>query len=1308
MYKHILVVLLVLALCGSAFAQTPAFFLKWLEANDLIYNKECDSFAIITGIIDSDRDTLLITPDVFMRGSDAGWDTVSMLGPKIDSMEIVDDAVATGHILNGTILGEDMGQDGASSGQQWTWSGTEWGPGDDLTGTGFWTGPGNYVILSSIDDSVGMGTATPTTKLEVVGETKTDTLIVDEVLSIGGDDIDELVGTGLQESDGDLQTTLGTSVDLTSEVTGELPDGNVSNALTVTGYMEDEDVNTFAELQSWVSDKTLVNEEDIFTIDANWVNTANPWADNEVDDGISVDEASDVDTTGTKIEAALDNARDSALAGIRDTIPILEINADTIKGIPVTAEAPIAGDVLKRHADSGAKWVCMPDETGAGGAGLVVEEDGGTEVASTDTMNFLAPFDITSTSALAIVNLDTDWLNANWKIATAVLADTAATSADENVEDKAAAMIIGGVQTQITVTYDDVNAEIDFVLDDPVDSAVAAERAWKDSAGSVIGETYFYRDGRKAATGNWSLNDNDITSIDSIHAAWIWGQDSIHTPGGMYASIVWGVTFVNTSHVFTPEIRSYPSGGVLTFDDSVTMDGNPLFGLPVVQDGDSSLAASIYSVRVEIGDSATVIRAAVSDTSLILSEVSGGSDKIYWDNDTVEIVDDGGDTLRIYHDGTSWVLDGGEGLTVMDSALVDTLLYVVSPGQTDTTFITNVFLDSVRAGSFGGGNGGTSVEILESNVSKDDPLVILNLMAGFAISVANDTTYVTLDLTEDQVDLTAEVTGTLPVNKGGTGAASHTDHAILIGSGTGAFSHPGVMINGQVLIGVTGADPVAATISEGEAIDVSEGAGTITISAEDAASDNKGVVTLATIRAFGDTAAGDSIALALRLTGGEMSGNITMAGSETVDGVDVSELQTDFTTDSTKLDGVESGADVTDATNVNAAGAVMETDFEATTFMYATSDDTPQPKTPAEVKAILDLEIGTDVLAEQTIGIADDNLLEVDGSPNSGEYARFTANGLEGRTEGEFKADYSLEIGTDVLAEQTIGIADNNLVEMEDADAADNDYAKFTANGLEGRSYGELADDVEASIDHGNVAGLGDDDHTQYLKESDTAAFALTVLDAPTIATSLTMGSASLSEAELEILDDATVSTTEMNYVVGVTSAIQTQLDAKMDTDSAIIPLMVVGGKMDGLEDSIILWPPGSYDSSGEKIITFLWRDSCAQSGDHNRDTVMLMALLDQDANIGDTCVALYFDYYGNNADTSDVQIYGYQIIVGGSVLKTVEKDLGLSTNRTWNDTSLIVDEEGFTHGRTVFVMFDVKLKQYRRMMSSYAYLVIK
>lgn len=41
-----------------------------------------------------------------------------------------------------------------------------------------------------------------------------------------------------------------------------------------------------------------------------------------------------------------------------------------------------------------------------------------------------------------------------------------------------------------------------------------------------------------------------------------------------------------------------------------------------------------------------------------------------------------------------------------------------------------------------------------------------------------------------------------------------------------------------------------------------------------------------------------------------------------------------------------------------------------------------------------------------------------------------------------------------------IGIADNNIVQIDQADAADNDYVKFTANGVEGRSYAEVLADL--------------------------------------------------------------------------------------------------------------------------------------------------------------------------------------------------------------------------------------------------------
>jgi len=52
------------------------------------------------------------------------------------------------------------------------------------------------------------------------------------------------------------------------------------------------------------------------------------------------------------------------------------------------------------------------------------------------------------------------------------------------------------------------------------------------------------------------------------------------------------------------------------------------------------------------------------------------------------------------------------------------------------------------------------------------------------------------------------------------------------------------------------------------------------------------------------------------------------------------------------------------------------------------------------------------------------------------------------------------KIAAGVWNAATVGIADDNVVEIDDADAADNDYAKFTANGLEGRSYAEVRSDL--------------------------------------------------------------------------------------------------------------------------------------------------------------------------------------------------------------------------------------------------------
>jgi len=83
------------------------------------------------------------------------------------------------------------------------------------------------------------------------------------------------------------------------------------------------------------------------------------------------------------------------------------------------------------------------------------------------------------------------------------------------------------------------------------------------------------------------------------------------------------------------------------------------------------------------------------------------------------------------------------------------------------------------------------------------------------------------------------------------------------------------------------------------------------------------------------------------------------------------------------------------------AGTVAMIDLTA--FAQTMLDDADA----AAVQATLGVVPGTNVLAEQTIGIANDNLLEVDGTPLDTEMAVFTANGINGLSKAEVMAHLS-------------------------------------------------------------------------------------------------------------------------------------------------------------------------------------------------------------------------------------------------------------------------------------------------------------
>ena len=79
---------------------------------------------------------------------------------------------------------------------------------------------------------------------------------------------------------------------------------------------------------------------------------------------------------------------------------------------------------------------------------------------------------------------------------------------------------------------------------------------------------------------------------------------------------------------------------------------------------------------------------------------------------------------------------------------------------------------------------------------------------------------------------------------GGTGAATLTDHGILVGSGTSAVTPLAVMTNGQIVVGATGADPAPQTLS-GDATLNASGVLTLTTNAVETANITDANVTTA-------------------------------------------------------------------------------------------------------------------------------------------------------------------------------------------------------------------------------------------------------------------------------------------------------------------------------------------------------------------------------------------------------------------------------------------------------------------------------
>ena len=128
------------------------------------------------------------------------------------------------------------------------------------------------------------------------------------------------------------------------------------------------------------------------------------------------------------------------------------------------------------------------------------------------------------------------------------------------------------------------------------------------------------------------------------------------------------------------------------------------------------------------------------------------------------------------------------------------------------------------------------------------------------------------------VDLTSEVSGTLPVANGGTGATSLTTDGILFGNGTSAISAVDLSSNGNIIVGGSTPAAVAGADLAGSGLAATTGNGTLVLAVETLNQNTTGsAATLTTPRAINGVNFDGSAPITVTAAGSTLSDTVTVA-----------------------------------------------------------------------------------------------------------------------------------------------------------------------------------------------------------------------------------------------------------------------------------------------------------------------------------------------------------------------------------------------------------------------------------------------
>ena len=344
-----------------------------------------------------------------------------------------------------------------------------------------------------------------------------------------------------------------------------------------------------------------------------------------------------------------------------------------------------------------------------------------------------------------------------------------------------------------------------------------------------------------------------------------------------------------------------------------------------------------------------------------------------------------------------------------------------------------------------------------------------------------------------------------------------------------------VAVSGQTSVVADGSNDTL-TLAAGSNVTITTDAGTdtITIAASNTQLSNEQIQDIVGGMVTGNTETGITVTY-------DDAGN-------SLDFVVTSQTDENFTTAlKNKLDGIEASADVTDTTNVTAAGALMDSELTSITDVKALDQSVVSGASPTFSTTNM-----TDASNKRFMTDAQESKLDsvetnADVTDTANVKAALNAN-LTTLTIGD--SDDTITIPGDLVV---TGTTTTNNVET----VSTSNGVVFEGNAADANEVTLLAATVTAD----RTATLPDlTGHVALFSSAPTATVSATpaelnILDGVTATT-----------AEINKLDGLTATTTELNYVDGVTSNIQTQLNAKSGSlsDLGITATAAELNKLDG------------------------------------------------------------------------------------------------------------------------------------------------